>query len=115
MITVQETTVVLSIATVVSGAITSYVGLRLAALQAKMKADAATNEVDLLKQFVKWKDEVLTAINGKYVSEKLIVEIRNSLAREIGSLSARMDHVEKRCDERPKECVALRCPQAPTE
>ncbi len=35
MITVQETTVALSIATVVSGAITSYVGLRLAALQAR--------------------------------------------------------------------------------
>ena len=66
-------------------------------------------EVSLVKQFVGWKDEVLAAINGKYVSAQLIAEIRASLGREMTGLSARMDHMEKRCEDRPKDCIALRC------
>jgi hypothetical protein len=107
----QEVTVGLSFLTVISAGINAYVGLRLAALQAKLRADASTLEVSLLKQFVTWKDDVLSAINGKYVSEKLVVEIRTSMGRELGMLSARMDHIEKRCECRPKDCLALRCQQ----
>ena len=109
--TPQELTIGLSLLTVASAAINVYVGLRLAALQSKLKADTATLEVSLLKQFVAWKDDVLTALNGKYVSDKLIGEIRSSLGREIGMLAGRMDHIEKRCDERPKDCLAMRCRQ----
>lgn len=107
--TPQEITIGISLITVASAAVNVYVGLRLTALQSKMKADSAALEVSLLKQFVTWKDEVLTAINGKYVSDKLIGEIRASLGREMTALSARMDHIEKRCEERPKDCLALRC------
>ncbi len=105
----QEATVGLSILTVASAGVNVYVGLRLAALQAKIKADTATLEVGLLKQFVTWKDEVLTAINGKYVSAQLVAEIRTSLAHEVGILSARVDHIERRCEDRPKDCLAQRC------
>jgi hypothetical protein len=108
-VTPQEATIGLSVVTVASGAINVYVGLRLTALQSKMKADSSALEVSILKQFVAWKDDVLTAINGKYVSDKLIGEIRASLGREMSALSARMDHIEKRCEERPKDCIALRC------
>ncbi len=107
--TAQEATIGLSVLTVASGAINVYVGLRLAALQAKMKADSAALEVSLLKQFVAWKDDVLTAINGKYVSDKLIGEIRTSLGREMSAIAARIEHLEKRCEQRPKDCLALRC------
>ena len=48
----QDITIAISILTVVSGAINVYVGLRLAALQAKMKADSAALEIALMKQFV---------------------------------------------------------------
>ncbi len=105
--TLQEATVGLSVLTAASAGINVYVGLRLAAIQAKAKADAAALEVSLLKQFVAWKDEVLSAINGKYVSDKLVAEIRTSLGREMALLTARMDHIEKRCEERPKDCIAF--------
>jgi hypothetical protein len=108
-VTPQEATIALSIVTLASGAINVYVGLRLSALQSKIKADSSALEVTLLKQFVAWKDDVLSAINGKYVSEKLIGEIRTSVGREMSTLSARMDHIEKRCEERPKDCLAFRC------
>jgi hypothetical protein len=108
-VTPQEATIGLSVVTVASGAINVYVGLRLTALQSKMKADSSALEVSILKQFVAWKDEVLAAINGKYVSAQLIAEIRASLGREMSSLVARMDHLEKRCEDRPKDCLALRC------
>lgn len=109
--TPQEATVLLSILTLAGAAINVYVGLRLAAMQAKLKADASALEVSLVKQFIAWKDEVLGAINGKYVSAQLIAEIRTSLGHEIGMLTARMDHIERRCEERPKDCLAIRCHQ----
>ena len=107
--TPQGATNALSLDTLASGAINVYVGLRLSALQSRIKADSSALEVTLLKQFVAWKDDVLSAINGKYVSEKLIGEIRTSVGREMSTLSVRMDHIEKRCEDRPKDCIALRC------
>ena len=107
--TPQEITIGISLITVSSAAVNVYVGLRLAAIQAKVRADTSSLEVALVKQFVGWKDEVLAAINGKYVSAQLIAEIRASLGREMNGLLARMDHIEKRCEDRPKDCIALRC------
>ena len=107
--TSQEITIGITIITAVSAAVNMYVGLRLAALRSRMMADSSALEVTMLKQFVAWKDDVLTAINGKYVSDKLIGEIRTSLGREMASIAARMDHVEKRCEERPRDCLVLRC------
>ena len=76
-VTPQEITIGISLSPLSSAAVNVYVGLRLAAMQAKMKADTSALEVALVKQFVGWKDEVLAAINGKYVSAKLIAEIRD--------------------------------------
>jgi hypothetical protein len=45
----------LSVLTIAGTGINVYVGLRLTALQAKMKADSAALEVSLLKQFVAWR------------------------------------------------------------
>ncbi|HWR54804.1 MAG TPA: hypothetical protein VN428_27090 [Bryobacteraceae bacterium] len=99
-------TLILSVLTIGGTAINVYVGLRLAALQSKMKADSAALELSLLKQFVTWKDEVLGAINGKYVSATLIAEIRGSLGRELGLIQSRLDHIEHRCEERIESCRA---------
>ena len=107
--TTQEITIGISLITVSSAAVNVYVGLRLAAIQAKMKADSSALEVSLVKQFVGWKDEVLGAINGKYVSAQLIAEIRGSIGRELAQIEVRLDRIEKRCEDRPKECLALRC------
>ena len=107
--TPQEITIGISLITVSSAAVNVYVGLRLAAMQAKMQADTSALEVAIVKQFAGWKDDVLAAINGKYVSAQLIAEIRASLGREMNGLLARMDHIEKRCEDRPKDCIALRC------
>ena len=101
----------ISLITLTATGINVYVGLRLAALQSKMKADASALETALLRQFVSWKDEILALLNGKYVSDKLVGEIHANLDREIAALNARMDHIEKRCEDRPKECLALRCMQ----
>jgi hypothetical protein len=113
MITLQEGALAVSALTVASTAVNVFVGLRLAAMQSKFRADSAALEVSMLKQFVTWKDEVLTAINGKYVSDKLVGEIRMSLGREMGMITARMDHLEKRCDDRPRDCLSLRCLSRP--
>jgi hypothetical protein len=107
--TPQEVAVGLSLLTVAGTAINVFVGLRLAAMQAKLKADTTALEVNLVKQFITWKDEVLATINGKYVSAQLIAEIRTSLGREITQIEMRLDRIEKRCEDRPKECMALRC------
>lgn len=107
--TAQEITIAISLLTVSSAAVNVYVGLRLAAVQSRLKADAAALEVSLVKQFIGWKDEVLSAINGKYVSAQLIAEIRASIGRELAQAELRLDRIEKRCEERPKECLALRC------
>jgi hypothetical protein len=106
---IQLIGLVLSAITLGATAINVYVGLRLAAVQSKLKADAATLEVEFMKQFVAWKDEVLATINGKYVSAQLIAEIRTSMGREMAQIELRLDRIEKRCEERPKECMALRC------
>jgi hypothetical protein len=105
----QEIAVGLSLLTVAGTAINVFVGLRLSAMQAKLKSDTSTLEVSLVKQFITWKDEVLAAINGKYVSAQLIAEIRSSLGRELAQLETRVERIEVRCEERPKECLALRC------
>ena len=99
----------ISLITLTATAINVYVGLRLAAMQAKMKADASALETALLKQFVQWKDDILALLNGKYVSDKLVAEIHMNLEREIAVINARIDRIEKRCEERPKDCLALRC------
>jgi hypothetical protein len=39
------------------------------------------------------------------VTEALIVEIRNSIGRELGQLQARLDHIEQRCAERLEHCT----------
>ena len=96
----QEITIAISILTVVSGAINVYVGLRLAALQAKMKADSAALEVTLMKQFVTWKDELLQLLNGKYVTANLVAEIRMSFAHDVQRIDKVLDRIERRCEER---------------
>ena len=107
--TTVDLSAVLTLVVVVASGVNVFVGLRLAALQSKLKADAAVQEVALLKQFVAWKDEVLSAINGKYVSTTLIGEIKTGLGHEMAQIQARMDRIERRCEERPKDCLALRC------
>jgi hypothetical protein len=104
----QEWTVVISAIGIVAVAINVYVGLRLAAVQSKLEGDAAALKAELLEQFIAWKDEVLNAINGKYVSEKLIIEIRSGLGREIQTLTARVDHIDQRCEGRLKDCPIRR-------
>ena len=106
--TAQDATIVISLVGLVSVAINVFVGLRLAAVQSKIDADTATLRVEMLKQFVTWKDEVLNAINGKYVSEKLIAEIRTGLGREMAIITTRLDHIDQRCEERLRDCPLLR-------
>ena len=107
--TTIDLSAVLTLAVVVASGINVFVGLRLAALQFRLTAAAAIQEVALLKQFVAWKDEVLSAINGKYVSTALIGEIKTGLGHEMAQLQARMDRIERRCEERPKDCRAMHC------
>ena len=90
----------ISLITLTATAINVYVGLRLAALQSKMKADASGLEVALLKQFVLWKDEVLTAINGKYVTAALVAEMRTNFGHDFDRIERRLERIEKRCEER---------------
>lgn len=94
---VQDLTIVLSVLTVLATAVNVYVSLRLAALQSRFKAESAALEVALLKQLVQWKDEVLSTINGKYVSATLIAEIRTNVGHELQQLERRVDRVEERC------------------
>ena len=96
----QLAAVCLSVITLAGGAINVYVGLRLAALQSKMKADASGLEVVLLKQFVLWKDEVLSAINGKYVTAALVAEMRSNFGHELQQIDKRLERIEERCAER---------------
>ncbi len=110
----QELTVIISVIGIVAVAVNVYVGLRLAAVQSKLEGDAAALKAELLEQFITWKDEVLNAINGKYVSEKLIVEIRTGLGREIQGITSRLDHIDERCESRLKDCPLLRAVQSRT-
>ncbi len=105
---IQVLAVVLSIVTAAATGMNIYVGLRLSALQSKMKADSAALETTLVKQFVHWKDEVLQAINGKYVSAALVAEIRSSIGHELAQIAARLEHLERRCEARQLECATPR-------
>ncbi len=96
----QEITVAISVLTVASGAMNVYIGLRLAALQAKMKADSAALEITLMKQFVTWKDELLQLLNGKYVTATLVAEIRMGFSHDIQRIDKVLDRIERRCEER---------------
>lgn len=98
--TPQWVAVGLSILTAVGTAVNVFVGLRLAAMQAKLKADTSALELAIIKQFVAWKDELLATINGKYVSAQLIAEIRSSIGREMTILATRLDHIDERCGRR---------------
>ncbi len=106
--TSQDLTIGISVVTVVSGAINVYVGLRLAALQAQLKADSAAAEIALVKQFVEWKDEVLQLLNGKYVTASLVAEIRTSIAHDVTRIDRVLDRVERRCEERGSSGCGLR-------
>lgn len=105
--TAQEITALISLVGLLSVAINVYVGLRLAAVQAKLEAESATLKAALLAQFVTWKDDLLSAINGKYVSAQLIAEIRSSIGRELAQLELRLDHVEERCQDRARCCSSI--------
>jgi len=109
----QDITIAISILTVVSGAINVYVGLRLAALQSKMKADSAALEIALMKQFVTWKDDLLQLLNGKYVTAVLVAEIRTGIAHDVSRIDRVLDRIERRCEERgPAGCI-LHQPHVP--
>jgi len=102
----QDITIAVSILTVVSGGINVYVGLRLAALQAQIKADAAAAEIALMKQFVDWKDDMLQLLNGKYVTATLVTEIRTGIAHDVSRIDRVLDRIERRCEERgPAGCI----------
>lgn len=105
-------TIALSVLTIAGTGVNVYVSLRLAALQAKVQADNSALEISLLKQFVQWKDDVLQAINGKYVSATLVAEIRSNLGHELRLIEERLARIEERCDERFRECLSPRRPSA---
>jgi len=114
--TTQEITIGISVVTVVSGAINVYVGLRLAALQSKMKADSAALEITLMKQFVTWKDELLQLLNGKYVTATLVAEIRTGIAHDVQRIDKVLDRIERRCEERGVSgCILRQAPEEPRE
>lgn len=98
--TSQEITIGLSVITVASAAVNVYVGLRLSALQSKMKADSAALEVALMKQFVTWKDELLQLLNGKYVTATLVAEIRQNFGHDLQQIDRRLERIERRCEQR---------------
>jgi hypothetical protein len=95
-------TAALSVITIVGAGINVYVSLRLAALQAKVQADNARLEVSLLKQFIKWKDELLAAINSKYVTATLVAAIRTSLMHDLRLIEERVGRIEERCEARSR-------------
>ncbi len=102
----QDITIAVSILTVASGGINVYVGLRLSALQAQMKADSAAAEIALVKQFVEWKDDMLQLLNGKYVTAVLVAEIRTGIAHDVSRIDRVLDRIERRCEERgPVGCI----------
>ena len=112
----QEITIAVSILTVVSGGINVYVGLRLAALQAQIKADSAAAEIALVKQFVEWKDDMLRLLNGKYVTAVLVAEIRTGIAHDVSRIDRVLDRIERRCEERgPIGCIFHQTAEHPPE
>jgi hypothetical protein len=114
--TAQEITIGISVVTIISGAINVYVGLRLSALQAKMKADSAALEIALMKQFVTWKDDLLQLLNGKYVTASLVAEIRTGISHDVTRIDRVLDRIERRCEERgPTGCMFQPLPEHPRE
>ena len=112
----QDITIAVSILTVVSGGINVYVGLRLAALQAQIKADSAAAEIALVKQFVEWKDDMLRLLNGKYVTAVLVAEIRTGIAHDVSRIDRVLDRIERRCEERgPAGCIFHQPHEPPPE
>jgi hypothetical protein len=104
MINVQIAGVVLSVFTLTASAINIYVGLRLAVIQARLKADSAALEVSLVKQFVGWKEDVVRAINDKYVTGALVAEMRSNFRDDLGRIDKRLERIEERCAERLEKC-----------
>jgi hypothetical protein len=51
-------------------------------------------------QFVLWKDEVLSAINGKCVTAALVAEMRATFGHELQQIDKRLERIEERCAER---------------
>jgi hypothetical protein len=96
----EELTIGISVLTVVSGAINVYVGLRLAALQAQMKAESAAAEIALVRQFIAWKDEILQLLNSKYVTAVLVAEIRDGIAHDVSRIDRVLDRIECRREAR---------------
>ena len=114
--TAQDITIAVSILTVVSGGINVYVGLRLSALQAQMKADSAVAEIALVRQFIAWKDEILQLLNGKYVTATLVAEIRTGIAHDVSRIDKVLDRIERRCEERgPIGCIFHQTAEHPPE
>ena len=72
-----------SLITLTATGINVYVGVRLAALQAKARADSSGMEVSLVNQFVLWKHEVVSTINGKYVTAALVAGMRANVGHEM--------------------------------
>jgi hypothetical protein len=112
----QGLTIGISLVTIASGAINVYVGLRLAALQAQLKADSAAAEIALVKQFVEWKDDMLQLLNGKYVTAVLVAEIRTGIAHDVSRIDKVLDRIERRCEERgPTGCIFYQAPEQSPE
>ena len=111
----QDIAVGISILTAVSAAVNVYVGLRLATLQAKTKADAAALEVAMMKQFVAWKDDLQKLLNGKYVTATLVAEMKTRLADDIERIDKVLDRIERRCEERGGYCLYRHFAEPPNE
>lgn len=79
------------------------IGLRMSALYSKLQAENSKMELTMLKQFVLWKDEMLSVINGKYVSAALVTEMKTSITRELTQIEDRMNHMDQRCERCIKE------------
>jgi hypothetical protein len=99
--------ILISLITIISTSINVFISLKLASAQSAWKADAAGLQVTLMGQSIKWKDDILSSINGKYVSDKLVGEMKTGLAREIVLLEERVKRIEVRCDERAKDGCPL--------
>jgi hypothetical protein len=59
-----------------------------------------------VKQFVGWKNEVLSAINGKHVTATLVAEIRANFGHDLQQIDKRLERIEVRCAERLEKCAA---------
>jgi hypothetical protein len=93
----------ISLTTPTATAINVYVGLRLAALQAKIKAEESLLEASLVKQFVGWQEEVVSAINDKYVTAKLVGEIEENLRIELVQIDKRLERIPQTLPHRSQQ------------